>query len=319
MDQELTKKIDELLELNVGALERSDLSSLGFSEYLNLIVDIHSDLVFISENIIPNNELHGVGDLRLYKSLITNFLAEADKILKFDPATDRNNIQTREQIIRRLNETRDSINKNHIGLINSVKLSNLKPENFDSLIAELKKSKKESDKILKSLRENSAEKGVSIQAGVFSVQADKHKTASKWWIGISGLFLLLLVIYLLWIMFYGHKDIQFDVVGSVIYHTALRALVISILSVGLFQSLKLYKANKHLQSLNLHRQNVQNSFTFFVQALPTGSEARQTVILEATKSVFAHNQTGFLGTESTSNNNLSFNIADLISSKNPGE
>ncbi|MDE0485291.1 MAG: hypothetical protein OXI67_22190 [Candidatus Poribacteria bacterium] len=71
------------------------------------------------------------------------------------------------------------------------------------------------------------------------------------------------------------------------------------------RSIKNYTAEKHLQTVNRHRQNALATFGAFVEAAGENRETRDAVLLAATKAIFDANQSGYLSAKTSSSDTAS--------------
>lgn len=69
----------------------------------------------------------------------------------------------------------------------------------------------------------------------------------------------------------------------------------TLLAYGLGFSVRQHASSKHNETVNLHRQNALRTFETFVKATED-QETKDAVLLEATRSIFAAQPTGFLRT-----------------------
>ena len=75
--------------------------------------------------------------------------------------------------------------------------------------------------------------------------------------------------------------------------------------VWLNRSIKNHTAQKHLEVINVHRQNALETFDTFVAAAEGNRDTRDQVLLAATKAIFDTNQSGYLSTKSSGSDSAS--------------
>ncbi|MCK4796876.1 MAG: hypothetical protein KAT05_05805 [Spirochaetes bacterium] len=178
-------------------------------------------------------------------------------------------------------------------------------------ISELDKQKKlleekqnKSDKIIEALQKESAIKFSEEFANVFSEQAKKH--SSRWkglaqiWLyaGIIMIITLIIVIFIPeFIPFHKAESMVSIILGlnySLIGITQ-RLVIISVLIYLIRTSFKHYRINEHLYTLNIHRQNVMNTYRHFEHSLSSQDiETRNILLSELTRSIFSQENTGYL-------------------------
>ena len=84
-----------------------------------------------------------------------------------------------------------------------------------------------------------------------------------------------------------------------------KGFVLSPIYVWLNRSIKNHTAQKHLEIINVHRQNALETFDTFVAAAEGNRETRDAVLLAATKAIFDANQSGYLSVKTSSSDNTS--------------
>ncbi|MER3328668.1 MAG: hypothetical protein RIF34_03740, partial [Candidatus Kapaibacterium sp.] len=189
-----------------------------------------------------------------------------------------------------------------------VKLSEL-----DSKINEIDQSKERIDNILKSVEEDSKKIGVGKYSNLFFEESRLNTVASRIWLA-----LIALAVVGIWIIAYYFFDtlktldltdtqqvIQFSIfkitlLGSLLY-------IISILKVN-------YNAQRHNQTVNKHRHNALLTFEAFTSATED-ENTKNAVLLEATRTIFSNQRTGYLKEDKETDNNT---IIEYIKSGNKG-
>ena len=138
-------------------------------------------------------------------------------------------------------------------------------------------------------------------------QAKEHKLTARWWFGAAIILFFVLAFYLQHLLVVGIP--VSDNLPDTIREISLRVLVLIAIYFALSQSIKNFNVNKHLQVLNEHRQNTMKIFDVFLNAATTDN-AKDNVLLQATKSVFDTNKTGYLQKEGQVS--YSFSVADMF-------
>ena len=88
------------------------------------------------------------------------------------------------------------------------------------------------------------------------------------------------------------------------------------------RSIKNYTAEKHLEVINVHRQNALETVDPFVKATKENRDTRDQVLLAATKTIYDANQSGYLSTKisgSDSANPVQQIIKEVIPTKSSGK
>ena len=65
------------------------------------------------------------------------------------------------------------------------------------------------------------------------------------------------------------------------------------------RSIKNYTAEKHLETINRHRQNALATFEAFAEAAGENRETRDAVLLASTDAIFDANQSGYLSVKTS--------------------
>jgi len=160
---------------------------------------------------------------------------------------------------------------------------------------------KEADEALKCIRAAASEAGVSQQAIYFRDEADHQRRGSYWWLAATIACAVAAVGFSGLVLHEATSTQEAAAPGGASTHFALQAglaklAILSILYYVMVWCARTYRACRHNHEVNQHRQNALSTFNAFVKA--TGDEqAKQAVLLEATKCVFAPQHTGFLGKE----------------------
>jgi len=146
---------------------------------------------------------------------------------------------------------------------------------------------------LEAVREATSAIAIEKQAEVFRNAASEHLAASRRWLNgtLCLAAIVLLALGLNWYIGYlvGPPS------GSLplLQLTIAKVLLFSFLLSAVVWAGRGYRAHQHNYVVNKHRQNALETFQLFVRG--TGdSEIKNMVLLQATKSIFAPQSTGFL-------------------------
>jgi hypothetical protein len=125
----------------------------------------------------------------------------------------------------------------------------------------------------------------------YKQQADEHMKAAKVLLRFAigtGVALALLICLTFWWLAPETNDMT-----EFIRQSALRLLLLSVATVALVFCLRNYRVNKHLEVLNERRENALETFGLF-QGAVTSEDARNYVVQELVRAVFAHEDTGYV-------------------------
>lgn len=166
---------------------------------------------------------------------------------------------------------------------------------------------KKIDDLEQQLRSTLAEQGVSQQAKYFGDEADKHVTLANKWGQSTGRWAAAVAIAAL-ASFFTHRIpwIAPTNVAEAIQFIASKVLLIGALTFMLIRSARNYRAHKHNEVINRHKQNALLTFNALVEAGAT-PETRNTVLNHAAASIYAQPDSGYVNSSSdrgTSNTTL---------------
>lgn len=150
----------------------------------------------------------------------------------------------------------------------------------------------ESNSILESMRNASAETGVSQHAIYFKEEADSHEaSATKWlWFTIITGIITLVTSYLAYFYFYTNLDLT---TGQSIQLAISKLIVLSVLYFAIIWGSRNYSAHRHNVVINKHRQNALSTFQAFVNAAEDKA-TKNAVLLRSTETIFSPNASGYL-------------------------
>lgn len=184
---------------------------------------------------------------------------------------------------------------------------------IEKIKEQISKYELDARKGLESIKDIANKVGVSKYSSVFEKQAEKHKTNSWFWfLGIIGLLLIIIgfAVCLLKDCFFKLPDGASW--GIIVQFTTAKLIIFSILCVALSWTIKSYKANKHNEVLNKHRQNALDIFEAFVNGT-SDEQTKNAVLLQAVQSIFAQQNTGYNDNE-TETGNAQTKILEFVGS-----
>lgn len=233
------------------------------------------------------NRTHLINNIELsYDALIE----PSAKLMLYDSAIN-STIINEESIKNRLSYATNEINKN----IDSSK---------DRLI--------ELNNILESAKSAVGEVGITVHATLFAEEAQIHRGQAKnWFFVIIALLVAVIIGALLFLRFTPKSDkwdvyaIQFVITKIIVFASVFYALAIS---------LKNYKAHKHNEVVNKHRQNALSTFETFVNS-SAEQQTKDAVLLQATMSIFSNQQTGY--SSSDNEGDMPSKVIEIIKSAGP--
>jgi hypothetical protein len=154
---------------------------------------------------------------------------------------------------------------------------------------------------LHQLTEKNKDLGVKNYAALFGKEADSFGTKANVWLSVSAITFIA-------ILFLGFKLLSIDfaeikpnlqnqqdnllMIYFIAQQTVTKILIASALFLALSICIKNYRANLHNRTINQHRSTALKSFQAFSES-PSDAQTKNAVLLEATRTIFAHQTTGF--------------------------
>ncbi len=318
----MNKKFEVFAEIDLGKLERSDLGVKGFVEILPRISELKSiidELIQICEksNTIP-------------PKLVEQLVKHVDQMLSFvqqimDYSIDEDSsFRRRQSIINQFSDWHNLIlsgvgpNNNYnnfLTIFNAIKSFDrvdlaVEEKTLTELKSDLLKAKSDQENLLLELKQKVSEEVVSEYAIIFQKQADSHSKFvftiknwkldikfgnAQWWLLLS--FFLVLSFGLSVFILYKHFNI--DVTNSnnsvIVLQLITRLVILSFVLYLVSFSIKQYNVQKHLYTLNKHRQNTLNSYKLFLTTIDKGDVTlRSALMMEVAKAIYDAGQTGYL-------------------------
>lgn len=142
-----------------------------------------------------------------------------------------------------------------------------------------------------------AAKEVAGKAGVghftqdFADEATVHDTIATRW--LIATVILVVATGVVAYIFGTASQVPLEI-PALLQYTTMKVVILGLLFTSTIWCGRMYKTNKHQQSVNKHRANALRTFQAFVEA--TNDPAiRDAVLLETTRSIFAITPSGYLG------------------------
>ena len=204
-------------------------------------------------------------------------------------------------------------------LVAKLKTENNRAEEFISETEnKLAKKQEEVDQLILKMQNQLTEKPISQYKTIFADQAKEHYKGAQNWLKMAGgataLFFLAFAGLTIWLGSEGSG------LTGTLQNLFTKGFLLSPIYVWLNRSIKNYTAQKHLEVINIHRQNALETFDPFVDAAEGNRETRDAVLLAATDAIFDANQTGYLaakGSGPDSRSPVQQVIREIIPDKSP--
>lgn len=223
--------------------------------------------------------------------------------------------QQRTNITNQIATTYETLQKETFPLESALKVARLESQlssgdalkdieaSADSSLQQLNLSNEEAEKIIQSLRNNLAELGVEKASSNFSTLAAEHKTQESFWfkafIGAS----IATVLAILWAVLSFKPETE---ITKVLVEFIKRAFIVSTPAVFMRVALSKYNLERNLKILYNHRDTVLEQYNIFEGAIGDEDvEAKNQFRLEIAKIIFSDPSTGYTGSISGNELNLS--------------
>ena len=302
----IEKKSDvEYLKILLTDISKlKDIKTIGYQTFASRINEVFRKIQNMFNIMKGYNGTNKNNIVAQIDSLITELKSKYFDILALISYEKTKNIDSKIKIIQL--ENKDII----LDFDNKI---DSKLEEIEKIKEKISKYELDARKGLESIKDIANKVGVSKYSSVFEKQAETHKTNSWFWfLGIIGLLLIIIgfAVCLLKDCFFKLPDGASW--GIIVQFTTAKLIVFSILCVALSWTIKSYKANKHNEVLNKHRQNALDIFEAFVNGT-SDEQTKNAVLLQAVQSIFAQQNTGYNDNE-TETGNAQTKILEFVSS-----
>ena len=142
-----------------------------------------------------------------------------------------------------------------------------------------------------------AKKPISQYKQIFAEQAKKHQKMAWVWLGVTGALTFVFGAIFMWLL--QELKPEGDNLSLILRNLLTKGFFLSLIYLLLHRCIKNYTAEKHLETVNRHRQNALDTFDAFVAASEGDRETRDAVLLAATNCIFDANQSGYLSAKTS--------------------
>lgn len=304
---QLTAKLDKFGQVDKRLLiQRTEWGSIDFSAAapdLDSIYEIASLLKDLPLSRLPANAITEISNALdqtwAWIEKNNNFSLDQgnpagtrDNIVNNIAATQQSLYITTHQWIPFLAYLKGDIPAQLGQISSSVALAEKEKSGFDEYLSS---KRAELDEIIQATREASAEAGVGQFTQDFSNDASERETDAASWLGRSVVAATATLVVAL-IFFFLRPELDSS---ALIQYTTSKVVILAMLIAITAWCAGNYKANKHQAAVSRHKAHALKTFQAFVQASDNPS-IKDAVLLETTRSIFAHAQTGFLRGDSPS-------------------
>ena len=324
---DLLTKID-LGKVNLEGLKRSDLFGAGLSfesayqDLLNIHKMFEEILISFRESLVDLSR----DDLQQFVDPLNQFFEHVEHVENFD-VKDENPAQRHINLLGTISQFCENAKRSlrePITYLRSKKVEQFEDqvktvltdaeEKFNTETEKLQKlgeeAQQQTGEIVQKLEQTHlkyqnqlTEKPISQYKEIFASQAENHRKSAQFWMWMAivatgafgGVFVLLSVLL-------GSGGTQLT---GIFQNLFTKGFILSPIYVWLNRSIKNHTAQKHLEVINVHRQNALETFDTFVAAAEGNRETRDAVLLAATKAIFDANQSGYLSAKTSGSDGAS--------------
>ncbi len=316
----LSENLKKYREIEFEQLRRTSLGEYSFEDQYDELKEIkkYIDLLSEKESVLASHMLISQSHINQANEIVDGFVSMAGLIIDFKPLEESNPNDKRKNILDRIQTLK--INLPNISPIYQYLTENLtseeyqkslsaKEEKLDVLIKKVEENEKYSKDALEAIRQTAGKSGAVVHSKIYETKATTHAEVAKKWLITSVILFTLALVYIGYFLFFA--DLSYGSTPEVVAQSILKVLFLSALTIGLFQSLKNYSANKHLQVVNDHRQSAIDTFQAFYEASADNAELRSAILTQATKTIFELGDTGYLS-KGNSQSSLTLNLPDIV-------
>lgn len=266
--------------------------------------------------------------LNTFNGQLQDAISRIDQMIAFN-ANQGNPVQQRNSLIQNIQNKYDAYFQHTMPIITSQMLNSndlsIQQAKYNQIIEELEKQKEEDakksakyleemERALKSAQDSAAKSGVTKYSALFKDESEIHKSEASFWLKCTiGIIALIVVASVILIVYFPDTN---TASGQIVQYTVSKIIILSALFYGLNLCNKNFKAHKHNEVVNKHRQNALATFETFSNAAGSDIQTKNAVLIEATKTIFSNQQTGYLTNSSeTESSNKIVEIIKGVSTK----
>jgi hypothetical protein len=306
----VTSPIDDLIQnknkQQQGILIFNELKN-GFEEFQNILSYVKEDTILA----LPEFKINEL------KRRLEPLFAHVEDIQNLQKKPNQADDQQKQKIVHNLTKAYNPMNPEDSGffakekdpiweiIVQSIALSNnnnKKDQEAKAILKRLeeiennaKASSENLQNVLNSAKSELSKSGVEVHSEIFKEQANKHKTNSNKWRKYSLILLIITVTVALGFFAIIAFVLNESDTKKIIETSILAGLIISISTYSLTLTIKNYFAEKHNESINQHKANCLSTFDTFVDS--ADDERKAAVLLQATQTIFSHQNSGYLSKE----------------------
>ena len=151
---------------------------------------------------------------------------------------------------------------------------------------------------LKTAQEAAETAGFAKETTHFNKTGEDHGTQAKKWLSAVAASAGVLLAYAAGLLFYtvANPTSTSGISGADFQLAVAKVLVFSVLLSLLVGTTRIYRAHRHNQVVNKHRENALKAFQTFI-AGTADEDTKNAILIQATRTVFSPTVTGYIGNE----------------------
>jgi hypothetical protein len=248
--------------------------------------EIYSAVISMKAHFDSQSTLRVRNSDTAFSSFETQYNAFVKGIGKVIPLNTINDI-----LLTRINDVRVEIEEQR-------KSINSYNDDALELMQSIAKIKDEVEVLLTNTKNASQEIIVAKFGTIYEKLANKHKTSSRLW--LTAIAVLIVVTALSAYRLLNDELKFFTQNVDLLQHTAgvllilgTRLVIFASLFVAIGICIRNFKANKHNEVINRHRQNALNTFETFVLSSGEDKTIKDAILMEVTRTIFSSQNSGF--------------------------
>lgn len=307
LSERVKNKLEQLLKVDISSLIREvELGNhLNFKQGEEIFQEVFSLFSKVNSEYFMKVSYSALASI---EGNLDSVLSIFEQIRNFNP-NSRNPVNVRDNLLNQLEQQLDGYNSTVLPILTaelifsnrlSVETSKLNSiaERFSSELEsaknEAKRTNFEIQNVLEKARQAAAEVGVSRHNMIFKEESEYHEGVSKKWLNrlvliLFGIIVFGFVIHIIPLPDKSNIDL--------IHFSVTKIVIFAVLFYALNLCSKNYRVHRHNFILNKHRQNALNTFETFTKAAGNDFQTKNAVLLEATRTIFSNQQTGYLKNE----------------------
>lgn len=278
-------------------------SSLSFKDSENIILNI---IELFSQVKMDHLQMVPFLHLQEFHSYLLDALSLFSQMKEFDIKKGNPN-QEKKQITQRLINSYETYYSKTIPILTNQTIFGNEisqtEKDLAQVVTESRRLKSEADNVyseIKATLENAKEAvrdiGISKYTVIFQDEAKDYSRIARTW--LAWTFVCIFLVVAASLIFIVYFPTETNKTAIIVQYTISKLVVLSALFYAMALCNKNYRAHKHNELINKHRQNALSTFETFSNASGSDIQTKNAVLLEATRTIFSNQQTGY-----TSGNN----------------